>query len=356
MKVLVTMREEDHINPFFIDIASNFPRDVQIKYSIHDFWLKNGNPNILHIQWPELLTLYKNPSDIELFLLENEIFPYWKKTSPIIVTRHNIQPHKGQTPGFEKLYHLTYSNANAVIHMGRFSLEDYQKRYPDFAKKQDHYIIPHVMYESFPKSVDQITAREHLKISQDSKVILVFGAIRTLEEMKFTIDTFKRLRTSKKIIIITRYRATPPSLKSDTLNYLQSKKIELYSKFSKKIVINQGVIPDEEVQFFLMSADIVFIPRINSLNSGNVPLGFAFGKVVAGPQVGNIEELLSETGNPTFPANSPKEAAKALEQGIELNYQGHGALNQQFGAKHWSGVTIANAHLEVYKKHTQSWA
>ena len=43
---------------------------------------------------------------------------------------------------------------------------------------------------------------------------------------------------------------------------------------------------------------MVFIQRTDILNSGNVPLALSFGRVVTGPDSGNIGGLLAETSTP----------------------------------------------------------
>lgn len=48
------------------------------------------------------------------------------------------------------------------------------------------------------------------------------------------------------------------------------------------------------------------------------PLAFLYHKVVVGPKVGNIGELLSETGNPTFDPDDKKDILRALEEARRL--------------------------------------
>jgi len=52
-------------------------------------------------------------------------------------------------------------------------------------------------------------------------------------------------------------------------------------------------------------------------------LGFIFGKVLAGPAIGNIEEQLKELNFPVFNPFSITSVTEALENGIKLNINGN---------------------------------
>ncbi len=69
-----------------------------------------------------------------------------------------------------------------------------------------------------------------------------------------------------------------------------------------------------------MDADVLFIPIIKSLNSGNVALGNTFGKVVVGPNYGVIGEELEKLGNPVFDVDQiEKTLKKAIESSQKIN-------------------------------------
>lgn len=76
----------------------------------------------------------------------------------------------------------------------------------------------------------------------------------------------------------------------------------------------------------MSAADLVFIPRIDILNSGNVFLGLTFNKIVVGPAVGNIEEQLKELDLPVFDPKKRKSVIVALNKGISLSNQHNGYI------------------------------
>ena len=50
----------------------------------------------------------------------------------------------------------------------------------------------------------------------------------------------------------------------------------------------KGFVSDQELPLYFGAADVVFIQRVKILNSGNLPLGFYYGKVVVGPNLGDV--------------------------------------------------------------------
>ena len=84
-------------------------------------------------------------------------------------------------------------------------------------------------------------------------------------------------------------------------------------------IFDYKTISGEELSLRISAADVVMVPRIDILNSGNVFLGFTFGKVTVGPATGNIKEQLLEQNCPIFDPNSLTSAASALKEGVKMS-------------------------------------
>ena len=60
----------------------------------------------------------------------------------------------------------------------------------------------------------------------------------------------------------------------------------------------------DELSLLISASDIVLIPRIKILNSGNVFLAMTFKKIMIGPKQGNLREIFEMMNLPSFnPAN-----------------------------------------------------
>ena len=84
-------------------------------------------------------------------------------------------------------------------------------------------------------------------------------------------------------------------------------------------------------------------------NSGNVPLGFLFHKVVVGPTTGNIGEILSATGNPTFHPDDRSDILEALERARQLSAWGQGEKNYAYALENMNIRKIGKEYAQTYK-------
>jgi len=335
-------------NPFVDELAGIMSEDFEVVMDRKEFW-KNGkntnfNYDIIHLHWPESLFDWRTISNEDLLKLE-KILIYWQKESKILLTRHNSHPHKNWLYKDEKgsaLYKLISKYSHAIVHFGRFSVDEYKKRYNgmDFLLRQSHEIIPHGLYTSYINTIDMKEARENLKLPDNKQVILTFGAIRNKKESRLIKNAIMDIPIKNKIILAPRWNfsSRPLLKKGQELFY----KIHPYYKLESRFVLNK------EIQIYLNACDIVFIPRLENLNSGLVSLAFSFKKVVVGINKGLIGEILKETDNSTFDNNDPKNVAAAVMKGLDLSKKGMGLVNYQYGKKYWNSKIVSDKYKKVY--------
>jgi len=109
-------------------------------------------------------------------------------------------------------------------------------------------------------------------------------------------------------------------------------------------------VAEADAQIYLNACDVLLIPRLKVLNSGNITLGLTFGKVVVGPDSWDVGELLKETGNPTFDPDRPETAATAVEQGFRLAREGViGPRNQQRALAEWSAAQCGDLYVNLFR-------
>jgi len=116
----------------------------------------------------------------------------------------------------------------------------------------------------------------------------------------------------------------------------------------KGIKFSNEVIPDDLMQCYYCAADVVLIQRLDILNSGNLPMAFHAGKVVVGPNVGNVGEILRETGNFTFLPTDSESAIQAVQAALKASATDKGAKNKKYAEGLWSSAVIAGKLLECY--------
>lgn len=314
MKVFIPALKDN--NPFFDEI---------LKYTKSQFYYGNYLDDIhdydaILIHWPELIFQGIEPSEEQINLLV-EKFNYWKLNMKVIYVLHNERRHKGMTTYFQRLYSLVLKNADYFVHLGKYSQSKYISLFP----KATHVYIPHPLYRNFFYQYDKIEARKKLKIPINKKIIIVPGNVRSLEERSLVINAFKSIRKSNYLLL------APNMYKKElNLNFrgryfikkiLDIKKILEYfynEEYRHYYIFNYRFVDFETFSLMLSASDLVFIPRIENLNSGNVFLGLTYKKVIVGPAIGNITEFLNKFKFPMFDPKNKMSIIKSLNEGISM--------------------------------------
>jgi hypothetical protein len=317
-----------------------------------ELWERTGSADILHIQWPEYLTPYGKEVDREDLKRLCAALSVWSDHARIVVTVHNEYPHYQDTPGYRAVYRLVYAFADGIIHLGDASKKAVQSRYSVALRGSRSAVIPHGNYDYFrwQEIENQCQARKQLGLSEDAFVVLCFGTIRHPEELRLVVDGFSHCSVSDRRLVIAG-RIQWPSRKWRPVEYAY-----LWGRthLDPRVSIADEFVPDNMVATYLAAADAVIIPRTQTLNSGNVALGFTFGRVVAGPNEGVVGEVLRETGNPTFDANAPASVGSALDEARRRQELGKGVSNQDYAYSKMEWSSIAEQHEEVYRQLMQS--
>ena len=113
--------------------------------------------------------------------------------------------------------------------------------------------------------------------------------------------------------------------------------------------MSKGFVKDEDLPYYYAASDTALIHRKEILNSGNLPMAFYMGKVVVGPNVGNVGTILDETSNPTFDIHKIDSLKDAIEKALVLNKQGKGEENRKYAIDNFSTERVAQLHINLYK-------
>ena len=283
MKVLIPSYD----NQLFIqEVIKCLGNSCDITESFEDFWLCRNHYDIIHLQWPEYLFKWRLPSDLELLLLTDVLSRWKSKGTRIVITRHNYLPHRPNNLAYEALYRCVYSNVDGVVHLGHFSVDEFEERYEGkFLSDVDHRVVLHPIFTSYPDYSTYETARNHLNFGDSDFVILVFGEVRTAKEKKFILDFFAKIKRPGKKLMVPNWKF------SESKEPLNAFRWELIKRMKRFILLNE-YIPLEEVHYYVNAADLVLIPRIDTLNSGVPFLTIGFNTPTIGFKAGNLGEHL----------------------------------------------------------------
>lgn len=347
-------------NRFLVDLNDELSKRSQLTHDEKLFWNRQGDFDVVHLHFPEYMTFqheehYVSGLQDSLIAETSDCLQWWSQRAKVIITRHVLLPHDAlEDPQWEKMYETVYRCCDGVVHFASASVEEFKKRYSAtefYHGPPKHFVIPHHNYATLPNTISRDQARAQLGIPPDRKVMLVFGAIRNQQEKSLILETFKGVAIRKKLLLVSRWKEQLAKVRWIRLKYWLRDLNRLYYKLHPNYHFNYGFVEEADTQLYLNAADLLFIPRLKVLNSGNITLGMTFGKVVVGPDSWDVGQLLKETGNPVFAPDRPETAVQAVEKGFALAAEGKtGQANQMLALNQWTASQCAEQYLQFFEE------
>ncbi|QDO93681.1 hypothetical protein FNB79_06725 [Formosa sediminum] len=351
MKILIVEDLEVHKSNLFVkELAMGLSKlNLEVIVDTDMFWFNDTTHfDVIHLQWPESIFKWRNPSDIELYYLQQRI-DFWKKKSKIIYTRHNSLPHCKGVDNLLKLYQIIEKNSNAIIHLGAYSKEEIKDN------NAIHTVIEHHVYDNTytnTKALTKEVARKKLNLKEKDVVFLAFGSFRTKQESRLITEAFSKINIPNKVLLAPRLDVDIPYTYSKSLRYIDKfiiNKIKKIATKDNRIISNGGnFIDDNELPYYFAASDAVILQRLNTLNSGNLSMAFWFGKTVIGPNSGNMNSLLKQTNNLIFNPNNLKSTIETLESISALDLNQIGERNYDYALNKLTTEKIAGKIYEFY--------
>lgn len=341
MKVLYSVSCKDTLNPFLETLTEAIRienQSIMFGFDSDSIWSDSVYEyDILHIMWPEFL-VNENHSSVDL---KHRLTEIKSKGVRIVSTCHNLEPHYCGNLDKCDAVEFTYGLSDVIIHLGQFSLDYLRKTYPNVK----HELIPHHIYDN--KYVNLPSKNEaclHLGLSPHNDYILCLGAFRSQEEIDLVKFVAKYLKRRVKLIA--------PSLILDIGSRYDLKKRITYYKNKyiinhNRLISNIGIINNAELPYYMAVSDISLIHRLRILNSGNLPFGMYAGNVIIGPNIGNVGEILKQTGNYVFTRR--EDIPHLIDLARIAVKSGKGISNREFAISNWSSSIIAKKVLNSYE-------
>lgn len=349
MKILIVANLSMLGNPFVSTISSRLiEKGVDVVCSQKEFWENPFIYDVIHFQWPEIIFNWKkNISDHELESLTANLEIIKKAGVPMCITVHNLKPHTSNNPNLIKAFDSIYTHCAGFFHMGEYSKDLFEKEYP----RAIHFIIPHHIYDSIYRF--NMSFEPHRWIEKGKVNLLSFGAFRNNEERNLVLSLMRDPHFKNVNFIV------PGFCNSPCKTIVEKIKVRLCRLYYMCAGINftSRFLTDKETEQLFIQSDIVLLQRLSILNSGNLPMAFAAGKVVVGPNVGNVGAILNETGNPTFDPSNRESIINSILNAIALSKSELGSGNKVYAQRCWSSSHIATlikeAYCELFEKREQ---
>jgi len=331
-------------NPFVQTLAEEM-RSLghRVDQGVDFFWTGDLDYDVIHFQWPNALFRWDNSAITASGVRDAmaRIAAHRKAGARLFLTRHNERPHWANADVLG-LYAAVEGACDVIVHLGEASRLSAQSL--KHMSNVRHVVIPHHIYPGIDREVSLAEARRRLGIGAGERVLLAFGAFRNDDErwlaLRAVHDQPRRTR-----LLAPRLFQFPVRFQGRII----------WSEFRRRLrYLPYGVfracpsVPDSELPFYFAAADVVLLQRLDTLNSGNLPMAFSFGRVVVGPDCGNMGPILKETGNPTFDTDSRDSVAAAVAEGFRLAAAGKGEDNRRYAEEHWQVGRIVISLLSVY--------
>jgi len=349
MKILMVHRPSSpgKGNPYVGSLAGELRRrGHEVDMSVDRFWADEGTYDIVHFHWPKVLFGERwccvTAADVEQFGARLRSFRM--RGAKIFYTRHNaVQHYLGDAEGLNRIYAILEAESDGVLHMGEYSRREVLERMGS-ADEARHFVVPHQVYHGMPRELSQAEARRRLGLAADRKVVLSFGAFRAHEEREMVFNACRDSGIANLTLLAPRF-FKGPLWRGGIRSTLREWRYR-HSFAAPWTAYGAAHVLDTDIPWFFTAADVVFIQRKHILNSGNLPMAFYFGKPVLGPDVGDVGELLRETGNPVFDSDEPASVAAALRQAFADG--GLGARNREKADSEWRLERVAELVEAAY--------
>jgi len=355
VKALIVFRENGDTDNLFVPILCDAIRmdSIDVRCSIKEFWDSDTAYDIIHFQWPEEVIGWTCSDPDTIRRLEERIRFFRSGGTRFIYTRHNIRPHYANKI-ISRAYDVIESQSDIIVHMGRFSRDEFLTKYPD----SQNVVIPHHIYQyTYKEDISVERARQYLNLSQEAFIVTAFGKFRNRGEIRMVLGAFRAWDEERKMLLAP--RLYPFSRRNNYgKNFIKrwASRIGYYllmpllnRMFKLQAGANDELIDNCDLPYYMAASDIILIQRKDMLNSANIPLAFLFHKVAIGPDTGNMGELLNNTGNPTFCPDNKADIIRALKEARQMVACGKGELNYQYAMENMSIRKIGKMYVEIYR-------
>ncbi|HMJ47443.1 MAG TPA: glycosyltransferase [Ferruginibacter sp.] len=235
------------------------------------------------------------------------------KNSAKICIADNIIPHE-KRPGDTLFTKYFIPPVDAFITMSNKVLNDLRIIAP--GKKAAY--VPHPLYDNFGKIISREEARKFLDIPREGTILLFFGFIRKykgldilLDAMKILKDTYQQMgKVLPKLLVAGEFY-------DDRRTYdEQVKKLGI----EDMLIMKTKFIPDDQVKYYVCSADVVIQPYRNATQSGVTPLAYHFEIPMIVTNVGGLPDMVPP-GAGLVAAPDPASIAEKISEFIQQGSQ-----------------------------------
>ena len=326
-------------------------------------WIKESMKfKAVFIHWPEYLPLFDIKSKKEFVEFSIERVKFFKNASQIFYFVHNKEPYFDKKNDLSPLFEYIIQNSSAIFHFSDFSRDLFIERYKN---NKVQFVVPHGNYKELIQGrLENKLFLKKLNLNPENITVATVGAIRNKKELKILKGFAKNFLDKNCNFIfvgditcdyyllfygnVFNYFLRVIFIKFKLLNIIRNYRAFKLRRLGNNIYINPNYINEFSLTNICNSSDILLICKSENINSGNIALGFTFGCLVVGPDIGNIGQILRSYKNITYEVNN-LDYKKVVELTINSLNKNIIANNLQIADSQWNWENIAKLYINYLR-------
>jgi len=278
-------------------------------------------PDILHFDWigryihgrTHGVTLFK----VLAFAIDVQIVTKIFRR-PIVWTLHNLRSHEeSSNGGLENRMQRYFARHVTTIRV--FSQSSVERASTALGVERGKLrVLPEGDFSAYyPNSISPAEARSRLGFTGAEFVLLWLGSIRPYKGIQELIEAFRAVAEPHWRLVI----AGKPFIES------YAEEIVRLAQGDARIQVHPRFIPEDELQVYYNTADVVALPFVEVENSGSVCLAMGFRKPIVAPNLGVIGERLQAQPELIYAPGGLPDALQALAKLSSVRLQEIGEAN-----------------------------
>ncbi|MEX0322345.1 MAG: glycosyltransferase [Puniceicoccaceae bacterium] len=312
-----------------------------------DFLKNKGSVDVYHLHWLANYIRFEDLPRKLFYSIKLLLDLYLVKACgiKIVWTIHNLLPHEAKYPGLEKWISRRVAAAadGLIVHSGS-ARDAVEEAYGIDSSRIT--VIPHGHYRSvYGELPDKSVSKNLLQLDEGKKIVLCFGLIRPYKGIEDLIEAWKRLpgdiKSGAMLLVVGKARDKA---------YLDT--LELLKEDDSSIRLVEGFIPDNELVTYFSAADVVALPFRRILTSGSLLLALGYGKLIVGPRIPLLEEILGECPSHLFETDEEHGLSEAIRQALLDNDRDTDSIAARAEEFSWDriGMRTRDLYLKVLGK------
>lgn len=228
-------------------------------------------------------------------------------SSRYIYTAHNVLPHnKGDSRFYRWLYRLVYEIPDVILVHTPLTARQLTNKF--FVPEAKIVAISIGLNEEMPITrITRVAARTRLGLGLEDRVVLFFGKADAYKGLDTLVEAFGQPDLPQAKLLISCWFDNP-SYRRQILSAIAA------SPRKADIHLHESFLPNDAVELYFKSADVLVLPYRNIYQSGVVFLSFRFGLPLVATDVGSLHEYVEEDMGIITESNDPQGVADGIRR------------------------------------------